>query len=140
MEVRSKPKCELRLEVPFHDLDPLRVVWHGNYLKYFELARDALFKQQGLDLFDYFQKTGYVFPIIKTSVKYIHPLRYNDEFMSRAQLVEAKVKIVIDFEIVLAADNIVCARGRSEQAAVKASDMSLELVIPEKIRIALGET
>jgi len=140
MAVRNKPKCEVRLEVPFHDLDPLRVVWHGNYLKYFEIARDALFRQQGLDLFAYFLKSGYVFPVIKTSVKYVHPLRHNDEFLSRAQLVDAKVKIVIDFEIVRSADNIVCAKGRSEQAAVKASDMTLELVIPEQIRIALGET
>ncbi len=28
--------------LPFHDLDPMRVVWHGNYMKYFEIARDGL--------------------------------------------------------------------------------------------------
>jgi len=30
---------EIRLEVPFHDVDALRIVWHGHYLKYLELAR-----------------------------------------------------------------------------------------------------
>jgi len=32
----------VRIEVPFHDLDPAGYVWHGNYAKYLELARCAL--------------------------------------------------------------------------------------------------
>ena len=38
---------EIRLSVPFHDLDPMDVVWHGNYLKYFDMARFALFREAG---------------------------------------------------------------------------------------------
>jgi len=36
--------AEVRIEVPFHDLDPAGYVWHGNYAKYLELARCALLK------------------------------------------------------------------------------------------------
>lgn len=44
--------CEtsIELEVPFHDVDPMRVVWHGHYYKYLELARTALLRSRGLDL------------------------------------------------------------------------------------------
>ena len=45
---------EFKRRVPFHDLDPLQIVWHGNYLKYFDIARFGLFKQAGLDLYQYF--------------------------------------------------------------------------------------
>ncbi len=30
-----------RVEVRFSELDPLKVVWHGNYVKYLEDAREA---------------------------------------------------------------------------------------------------
>ena len=91
--------CEVVLKVPFHDLDPLQMVWHGNYLKYFDIARSALFVQGGVDLFDYFKTTNYLFPITKSSTKYIASLRYLDEFKSIATVVEAQYKIVINFEI-----------------------------------------
>jgi len=41
--------CDIRLTVPFHDLDPMNMVWHGNYLKYFDVARFALFDKCGIE-------------------------------------------------------------------------------------------
>lgn len=130
--------CEVVLKVPFHDLDPLQMVWHGNYLKYFDIARSTLFVQGGVDLFDYFKTTNYIFPIIKASTKYIASLRYLDEFKSIATVVEAQYKIVIDFEIRLLKNNQICARGRSEQVAVRHPDMEIMFEIPADIRAALG--
>jgi len=130
--------CEVHLQVPFHDLDPLQMVWHGNYLKYFDIARSALFVQGGVDLFEYFKTTNCFFPITKTSTKYIASLRYLDRFKSIATVVEAQYKIVIDFEIRLIKDHQICARGRSEQVAVKHPDMEILFEIPPDIRAALG--
>jgi len=130
--------CEVVLKVPFHDLDPLQMVWHGNYLKYFDIARSALFVQGGVDLFDYFKTTNCLFPLTKTSTKYIASLRYLDEFKSIATVVEAQYKIVIDFEIRLLKNNQICARGRSEQVAVKHPDMEIMFEIPGDIHTALG--
>ena len=36
---------ELELKIPFYDLDPMNVVWHGNYIKYMEQARCDLFSK-----------------------------------------------------------------------------------------------
>ena len=36
------------IEVPFYDIDPMDIVWHGNYIKYFEVARCALLKKNQL--------------------------------------------------------------------------------------------
>ena len=130
--------CEITRRVPFYDLDPIQVVWHGNYFNYFEDARVALFARNGIDLFEVYKKTGYVFPIIKTSTKHIFPLRYNDEFICKATMIDARFKLVVDFEIKLAADGTVCTRGRTEQVAVRAPEMEILFSIPDDIRNAFG--
>ncbi len=130
--------CEVKMSVPFHDLDPLQVVWHGNYLKYFDIARFALFDSAGIDLHSFQQESEYIFPVIRTSAKYIYPLRHRDEFICKATIVEAHIKIIADFEIKLVSDGRICAKGRGEQVAVKTPEMEMMLEIPDKIRTALG--
>ena len=134
----KKNSCEVKLSVPFYDLDPLHMVWHGNYLKYFDIARSELFTGSGLDLFDYYKKTNFLFPITKTSTKHIVSLRYRDEFTCQATCIEAQYKIVIDFKIRLVKNNQICAKGRSEQVAVKYPEMEIMFEIPTDIRKGLG--
>lgn len=129
--------ASVRRKVPFYDVDMMRVVWHGHYWKYFEEARQALFTQQGITSFDETEGKGWVFPVIRSEVKYIHPLRLDDEFICTATLKEARVKIVVDFEITRGADGKVCARGRSEQAAVKVPETEMAFMIPEEVQNAL---
>jgi acyl-CoA thioester hydrolase len=69
---------QARLKVPFYDLDPLNVVWHCNYLKYFDIARFGLFSAAGIDLYRYCLEKNYIFPLSKTSTKFISPLWHND--------------------------------------------------------------
>lgn len=129
---------EVKLQVPFHDLDPMNMVWHGNYLKYFDVARLGLFHECGIDLFDYFEKTNYLFPIIKTNTKHVISLRNRDEFICRATVMDARVKIVMGFEIRRVGRRDICAKGRSEQVAVKYPEMEMSFEIPDDIRKALG--
>ena len=117
---------------------PIQVVWHGNYLNYFEDARVALFSENGIDLFDFYRKSRIIFPITKTSTKHIQPLRYRDEFICKATMVDARFKLVVDFEIRMAADGKICTRGRTEQVAVKTPEMEILFAIPDEIRLALG--
>jgi len=127
----------VNLKVPYYDVDLMQVVWNGNYLKYFEVARQALFRECGLDLRSYMEEKRYVFPVIRSMVKYIRPLRLDDEFVCTAVLKEASVKIVLDFEIRLVSDGKVCTRGRSEQAALRLPEMEMVFKIPEEIQKAL---
>ena len=124
--------------VPFHDTDAMQVVWHGNYLKYFEITKDALFAALGVDLVAFFTKTGFLFPVIRTTTKHIHPLRYNDRFRCTASMVECRRKITVEFEIRLVGDDTLCAKGTCEQVAIRTEDFRLQLSIPEEIRRVLG--
>ncbi|MFO7707865.1 MAG: thioesterase family protein [Desulfobacterales bacterium] len=129
---------EVKLRVPFHDLDPLQIVWHGNYLKYFDIARFGLFKQAGVDLYRYLIRQETVFPVTRFSIKHIVPLRFDDEFICKATVVEAVYKIVIAFEVRLAENGKICTRGKSEQLAVKVPGMEMQFEIPGEIARALG--
>ncbi len=53
---KEQKSFEVRINVPFFDLDPMQIVWHGNYLNYFEIARAALFDHYGVDLYSYYER------------------------------------------------------------------------------------
>ena len=40
-------KSSYEVWVSFEDLDPMNVVWHGNYMRYMEKARCHLFAELG---------------------------------------------------------------------------------------------
>ena len=132
-----KVEASVRLKVPFHDVDTMQVVWHGHYLKYFEQARQVLAEKSTLDMYTYHETSGFTFPVIRSSIKHVYPLRLGDEFICTVILREAKVKIVMDYEVRLAADLRLCARGRTEQVALRLENFEMELMIPEDVQEAL---
>ena len=138
MKKQTLPYAEVDIVVPFHDLDPLQIVWHGNYLKYFDMARFELFEKLDIDLQAYYKQTNIIFPIIKTTTKYIIPLRHRDRITCKATLLQAQAKISIDFQIRHTDSNKICCKGVGEQAAVQLPGTELLLRIPDDIRTALG--
>ncbi len=130
---------ETIMKVAFYDLDPVHVVWHGNYFKYFDVARFGLFEQAGIDLYKYSIYKNCIFPITKTNTKFIAPLRYGDEFLCKATLVDASVKIIIDFEIRRLKDDLLCTKASSDQVAVKVPEMETLFEIPDDIKKPLLE-
>ncbi|MGB4545397.1 MAG: thioesterase family protein [Smithellaceae bacterium] len=135
----DKKSFEVKISVPFYDLDPMQIVWHGNYLNYFELARAGLFQRYGVDLYNYYDRTRIIFPIIRTQTKHIIPLRHRDEIICKATLVDANIKLIVDFEIRKAGENVVCARGRTEQVAVQMPQGETLYSIPADIRDVLRQ-
>ncbi len=135
---RPRSSCQISMRVPFHDLDPMQVVWHGNYYKYFDQARFKLFHQCGVELYTLYKKSNLLFPITRTTCKHIAALKHNDQFTCTASLIEARIKIVIDFEIRRTSDDKLCVRARGEQVAVKMPENELLLEIPEPIQSALN--
>lgn len=63
----------LRKRVRFYETDGMRVVYHGNYLNWFEEARVEYMREGGVCLNDLLAE-GIVFPIVEMNVKYMNPL------------------------------------------------------------------
>jgi acyl-CoA thioester hydrolase len=128
----------VRFTVPFCDVDAMQVVWHGNYFKYFDAARDRMLCDAGIDLYRTMERHGIAFPITRTQSKHIRPLRVRDEVDCKAILVEHECRLVVDFELRNVATGELCAKGRTEQVAVRIPEGTLELQLPEFIRRALA--
>lgn len=68
-----------QFSVRFRECDPLQIVWHGNYLKYFEDAREEFCRKHGFSYLD-IRERGYATPIVKSLCEHKLPLKYGDEF------------------------------------------------------------
>ena len=90
-------KSTTKIKIPFNDLDPMNIVWHGNYVKYIELARGELFNMLGYSYFDMYAD-NYIYPIAKLDMKFIKSIAFNDEIEVRCTLQEIEPAIIISYE------------------------------------------
>lgn len=122
-------QAEIEIDVPFHDVDSMNVVWHGHYLKYFELARCQLLEQ-----FDYnynqMRESGYVYPVIESHIRYAHGIIFNQKIRVVAKLVEWENRLKIDYTIYDAQSNKRLTKGYTIQVAVRIADRELCLASP----------
>jgi acyl-CoA thioester hydrolase len=109
--------AEADITVEFFHCDPLKVVWHGNYLNYFEVGRRMLLEKLGYD-YDEMEKTGYAFPVIEVSAKYLGSLRFKDRARVKAILEEYENRLRIKYEIRNVQTGVLTTKGISTQMAV----------------------
>lgn len=128
---------EISLTPAFHDLDPMDVVWHGNYLRYFESARCALLQQIDYD-YPQMRASGYAWPVVDLRVKYVRPLRYGQAVIVRATFTEWEHRLKIDYEIRDAASGQRLTRGYSIQVAVDIATQEMQYVSPPVLLQRLG--
>jgi acyl-CoA thioester hydrolase len=108
--------AEEEITVEFYDVDPLRVVWHGNYINYFEIGRRCLLEKIGYD-YNQMEESGFAFPVTKISAKYIGPLRYKERARIKAILVEYENLLRIQYEIRNVQTGQLITKGVSTQMA-----------------------
>ncbi|MCR9212224.1 MAG: acyl-CoA thioesterase [Proteobacteria bacterium] len=91
-------ESEIDIKSQFYDLDPMNIVWHGNYARFFEQARCALLDK--LD-FNYQQmsETGYAWPIVDMRIKYVRPVRFPQTVRVTATLAEYENRLKINYLI-----------------------------------------
>jgi len=81
--------ANVEIRVPFFDLDPANVVWHGRYFQYFELARCELLESVGYS-YDGMQASGLLWPVADSIVRYVRPLTLNQAISVTACLRETR--------------------------------------------------
>jgi len=137
MPVDSLVSGEVEIQVPFHDLDPLEFVWHGNHVKYFEIARCALLDRIGFNI-PQMKESGYAWPVIELFVRYAHPLRFGQIVRVRADLMECECRLKVAYLVSDARTGQRLARGHTVQVAVDAATGELCLRSPEVLLQKLG--
>jgi len=87
---------EVDIDVPFYDVDSMNIVWHGHYIKYFEVARCALLCKLDYD-YNRMVESGYGWPIVDMRVKYVKPLIFMQRITVEASIVEYENRLKIAY-------------------------------------------
>lgn len=105
-------ETSVEVEVPFHDVDALGIVWHGHYYKYFELARTRLLRSVGLDAGDVIGPR-FRFVVVESHCRYVAALRYGDQVKVSAWFSDLRHRIRIVYEAVNLATGKRAAKGHT---------------------------
>ncbi len=118
------------IKVRFNEVDSLRIVWHGHYIKYFEDGREAFGAQYGLGYLDFYEQK-LVTPVVDIEVHYKSQLVYGDEVIVETRFINTEAaKIIFEYKIIRKSDNLVVATGRSIQVFLT-TDGELILTNPD---------
>ena len=126
-------QAEYIIDVPFHDIDALEVVWHGHYVKYFELARCELLRKIDYD-YDQMRESKYAWPVIDMKIRYVKGLGYAEKGRVIAGIVEYENRLKIDYLIERIDTKEVLTKGYTVQAAYNMEKQQLELATPDILR------
>jgi acyl-CoA thioester hydrolase len=112
-----KETCQVR--VRYADTDQMGVVYHANYLHFFEIGRAEWLRAQGRSYRE-MEDMGHLLPVIETHVRYRAPARYDDLLEVVAtpdELRAASVRFV--YEVRRAGDGALLAEGWTRHACMR---------------------
>ena len=136
--MNKKLSSQFEMEVPFFDVDSYHIVWHGNYAKYFEIARCHLLEKINYS-YQTMQESGYAFPVIDLRVRYRKSLIFGQKIRVIATLKDWQNKLVIDYVIQDPATNKTLTKGQTTQVAVSMPDQITQFQSPQTLLDSVNE-
>jgi acyl-CoA thioester hydrolase len=133
----SRWSAEVEIQVQFYDLDPMEVVWHGNYVKYLEVARCALLDSIGYNYVE-MKASGYMWPVVDMNLRYAAPATFGQRLSVRAEIVEWENRLRIDYLVSDAATGRRLNRASTTQVAVDIATGEMCFVSPSVLFQKLG--
>lgn len=122
-------EAQVTLITSFQDADPMGVIYHGNYFRFFEEARRAM-----LEKIDYgyrkMSESGFLWPVIDVQVKYVRAIPYHHEICVKACLSEWENRLRVQYVISDAKTGQRMAQGHTTQVAVGVEDQLMRLASP----------
>ncbi|MCC8366038.1 MULTISPECIES: acyl-CoA thioesterase [Xenorhabdus] len=128
---------EVELTVPFHDTDPMGVVWHGNYFRYFEIAREALMEQLNYGYREMIA-SGYVWPVVDAKIKYRRPIEFGQKIRVQATIKEFENRLKLVYQIFDAESGNKTTTGYTIQVAVAEKTQEMSFVSPDILFERMG--
>ena len=112
-------KSEYEVIVPFEDLDPMGIVWHGNYMRYLEHARCDMLSKLNYT-YKNMQSDGFAYPVAKMNVKYIKPATFEDTLVIKSDLISIEPSLDIQYVIFNKTTNEKIFEASTMQIAINA--------------------
>jgi acyl-CoA thioester hydrolase len=130
MDLQRTLKYSMELEVKFSEADPLGIVWHGHYIRYFEDGREAFGKKYGIGYLAFYEH-GFVTPIVEIQCKYKRSLRYGDSVRVEVEYVPTEAaKMVFRYLLFNTGSGELVATGSSVQVFLDKKGLILQISTP----------
>jgi acyl-CoA thioester hydrolase len=122
---------KVEINVRFNEADPLGIVWHGHYVRYFEDGREAFGEKFGFRYFDCY-KEGFIIPIVSINCNYKRSLRYGEKVTVEARYIPTQAaKIRFDYTLRNSATDELVATGQTIQVFLDKETSVLQLTNPD---------
>lgn len=89
---------DFEIRITYADTDQMKVVWHGNYLRFFEMARVELLRTLGMS-YKEFEELGFMLPVKEAFIDYKAPAKNDDIIFVKTwigELRHASIKIMYE--------------------------------------------
>lgn len=131
-------KVCMAIPVRYAETDKMAVVYHANYLLYFEDARTRFLEELGYP-YARIEQAGYMSPVVSFEVRYGEPLRYGDVAIVRTWVSESSgTKTTYSYEVFKQGDDVEvakpCVTGTSTHCLVDSNTfkpVSIKRTLPE---------
>ncbi|MCJ7830849.1 MAG: acyl-CoA thioesterase [Desulfobacterales bacterium] len=122
------------LRALYADTDRSQVVYHANYLRYFEYGRASLMRNASYPYRE-IEESGFIYPIISTGIDYYRPLYYDDAMYihTRPGDIE-RVKLRFDYVITHEPTGDIVCIGFTRHCAVNAKGTPVG-IDPKTVRL-----
>ena len=108
----------LELRVRYAETDQMGVVYHANYLVWFEVGRVEFIRQMGME-YSAMEREGALIAVVEATARYKAPARYDDEVAVRTSLAGVRGGIVrFRYAVVRVADEALLCEGETTHLVV----------------------
>lgn len=118
------------VRIYYADTDCGKVIYYGNYMRYFEIGRTEYMRDLGIEL-EEFHNQGILFVVVRVEVEYKYSGKYNDILTIMSKLDEFTKKTFTIYNEIYNQKNILLVKGLTKCACVTEQGKLANL--PEKI-------
>jgi acyl-CoA thioester hydrolase len=121
------------VRVRYAETDQMGVVYHANYLVWFEVGRVELIRALGIEYKRMEAEDDCHIVVVEAQCRYLQSARYDEELRIRTRITESLTRIVrFSYEVLRDSDGLLLARGMTRHV-ICGSD-GRPKVLPEKYR------
>lgn len=111
--------AESRVRVRYAETDQMGVVYHANYLVWFEVGRVDFIRELGLDYAAMERDEGAMIAVVEARARYKAPARYDDDLVVRTRLAGVRGSIIrFGYSVVREADGMELCEGETVHIVV----------------------
>jgi acyl-CoA thioester hydrolase len=128
---------ESTIRVRYAETDRMGVVYHANYLIWFEIGRTEFCRARGFAYKDMEENDRAFLVVAESYCRYKAPAHYDDELIIRTHITELRRRSVrFGYEIIRAEDGIIIAEGETGHVVTDGNNRVISM--PESYRLALS--